>query len=127
MTLLESVQPSQERDKLVGADKLDPQRRSISVNIDVDHVGHFDRANHFARSDGYVECVCLFVEPKLHCRFTYFHLAMMMKAYGPRGPLPRSSYTPRSVADPNAFSAIMFPRDPRNLLWQRQRENHLLF
>ena len=50
MTLLESVQPPQERDKLVDADKLDPQWRSVSIDIDVDHVGHFDRAHDFARA-----------------------------------------------------------------------------
>jgi len=67
MTLLKSVQPPQERDELVGADKLDPQWRSIRVDIDVDHVGHFDRVHDFARSDGNVECVCLFIKPKLQC------------------------------------------------------------
>src|SRR5215213_3657876 len=112
MTLLKGVQPPQERDKLVRADKLDPQRRSICTDIDVNHVGHFNRAHHFARRDGNVECVCLFIEPKLHCCFTYFHMAVMMKVWGPCGPSPRSSYTTRSVAEPNVFSAIMFPCDP---------------
>ena len=67
MTLLKRVQPPQERDKFVSTYELDPEWRSISVDIDVDHVGHFDRAHDVARSDGNLECVCLFIEPKLHC------------------------------------------------------------
>jgi hypothetical protein len=90
MTLLKSVQPPQERDKLVGADEFDPEWRSVSVDIDVDHVGHFDRAHDFARSDGNVEGVCLFIEPKLHCRFPYFHMAVMKKVWKPCDSLSRS-------------------------------------